>query len=132
VTVYLIRTRDEAGSKVQAHIQHLRNTHKMRPAFVKIDGAGEFRSNALEEWSIKEGIQHDISPARDHERNGLAERKTRTIQDRMRVFGNASSTSKSLWGKAAHYAAYTRGRAPCSSNPTTTPEIEFLGEKLDT
>jgi transposase InsO family protein len=81
VTVYLLRTREEAGSRVQAHIQHLRNTHKMRPAFVKTDSAGEFRSNILEEWLIKEGIQHDISSACDHERNSLAERNIRTIQD---------------------------------------------------
>jgi hypothetical protein len=81
VTVYLLRTREEASSKVQAHIQHLRNAHKMHPAFVKTDGAGEFRSNTLAEWLIKEGIQHDISPARDHEKNGLAEQNIRTIQD---------------------------------------------------
>jgi hypothetical protein len=55
VTVYLLRTREEASSKAQAHIQHLRNTRKIRPAFVKTDGVGEFRSNALEEWLIKEG-----------------------------------------------------------------------------
>jgi hypothetical protein len=49
----------------------------------------------------------------------------------MRVIGNASSTPKSLWGEAAHYAAYTQNRVPCSSNPITTPAVEFLREKSD-
>jgi hypothetical protein len=49
MTVYLLRTHEEASSKVQTHIQHLKNAHKMHPAFVKIDSAGEFRSNTLEE-----------------------------------------------------------------------------------
>jgi hypothetical protein len=49
----------------------------------------------------------------------------------MRVIGNASSIPKSFWGEAAHYAAYTQNRVPCSSNPTTTPAVEFLEEKPD-
>jgi hypothetical protein len=72
----------------------------------------------------KRRIQHDISPARNHERNGLAERNIRTIQDRIRVIGNASSAPKSLWGEAGHYAAYTQNRVPCSSNPATTPAMQ--------
>jgi transposase-like protein len=92
VTVYLLRSCEEASSKIQAHIQHLRNAHKMHPAFVKTDGVREFRSNTQEEWLIKEGIQYDISPAPGRERNGLAERNIRTIQYRIRVIGNASST----------------------------------------
>jgi hypothetical protein len=72
VTVYFFHTLEEASSKVQVYIQHLRNAHKMHLAFVKTDGAGEFRSNTLEEWLIKEGIQYDISPVHDHERKGLA------------------------------------------------------------
>jgi hypothetical protein len=101
----------------------------MYPAFVKTNGAGEFRSNTLAEWLIKEGIQHDISPACDHEKHGLAERNIRSIQDQMRVIDNASSIPKSLWGETAHYAAYIQNRVLCSSNPTTTPAVEFLGEK---
>jgi hypothetical protein len=96
VTVYLLHTREEASSKVQAHIWHLRNAHKMHPAFVKTDGAVEFRLNTLEEWLIKEGIQHDISLVHDHETNGLAKQNIRTIQDQMRVIGNTSSIPKSL------------------------------------
>jgi hypothetical protein len=34
-------------------------------------------------------------------------------------------------GEAVHYAAYTQNKVPCSSNPTTTPAVEFLGEKPD-
>jgi hypothetical protein len=49
VTVYLLRTHEEVSSKVQAHIQHLRNAHKMHPAFVKTDYVGEFRTNTVEE-----------------------------------------------------------------------------------
>jgi hypothetical protein len=45
----------------------------MHPVFVKTDGAGEFRSNILEEWLITEIIRYKISSACNHERNGLAE-----------------------------------------------------------
>jgi hypothetical protein len=49
----------------------------------------------------------------------------------MKVISNASSIPKSLWGEAAHYAAYTQNRLPCSSNSTTASAVEYLEEKPD-
>ena len=97
---------------------------------VKNDGAGEFTSNAFQEFLSSEGISHFITSPHAHEQNGLAERLNRTLMVKTRAMLFHHNLPLNLWEYAAQTANYLRNISPTRPKDRTPFEI-WHGRKPD-
>jgi len=62
------------------------------------DRGGEYV--LFNDFCVKEGIIHEVTPPYSHESNGVAERKNRTLKEMMNVMLISSNAPDNLWGEA--------------------------------
>ena len=109
-------------STLRAVVQHLTtllevDLHQRDDRTVKFfrsDGGTEFNNKKVDELLAKHGIVREVTCANTSFQNGKAERRIRTLFDRVRtVLSDASSyIGRNFWADAAVYAAYTLNRTP--------------------
>jgi hypothetical protein len=96
------------------------------------DRGGEFLSVKLQQYLKREGILHQLAPARTPQHNAISERANRTIGEMSQALRIYANLPYSYWGYARKYAAFIRNRCPTKSNPgfRTPFEIRY-GKKPD-
>ncbi|KAL2630159.1 hypothetical protein R1flu_014845 [Riccia fluitans] len=102
------------------------------PMPIKSKGGAEYILTLTDDHSSHEaGIQRQLSNAETLQQNGIAERKNRSIMEKVRCMLLESGLTKSLWGEAASTACYLLNRSPTRANLGTTPYEKFKGLKPD-
>ena len=71
------------------------------------------------------GIVPQLTPPGTPQRNGVSERRNRTLLDMVRSMMSFTDLPLSFWGYALETAAFTLNRAPSKSVETTPYEIWF-------
>ena len=102
--VYLIKHKDEAFnvfSKYKAEVENQLNKKIKR---IRSDRGGEYV--LFNEYCVRKGIIHEVTPPYSLESNGVAERKNRTIKEMMNVMLISSSAPDNLWGEALLTACF--------------------------
>lgn len=127
--LYLIKTKGE----VFAIFQKFKvMAEKQSGKFLKIlrtDGGGEYVSNDFENFCIKHGIQHEVTPPYTPQHNGLAERRNRTILNMVRSMLKGKNLPHTFWGEAATTATYILNRYPTKRLKEQVPEEVWSGKK---
>ena len=80
------------------------------------------------------GIVPQLTPARTPQRNGVSERRNRTLLDSVRSMMSHTDLPVSFWGHALETTAFILNRAPSKSVETTPyemwhskkPKVSFL------
>ena len=82
--------------------------------FFRSDGGTEFTNNRMKILLAKHGIVKETTCANTSYQNGKAERRIRTVFDRVRTTLSDAGNylSAGYWAEAAVYAAYTLNRTP--------------------
>ena len=96
------------------HILEVR-LHQRDDTTVKVfrsDGGREFINKKVDAILAKHGIEREVTCANTSYQNGKAERKIRTIFDRVRTCLSDGGLPTGYWAEAAVYAAYTLNRTP--------------------
>lgn len=84
------------------------------------DGGGEFRSNELLSFLIKNGTQYTRTTAETPAHNGVAERMNRTLFEMVRSMMSHASAPNELWGETVLWAAHVHN---CMPQPTIDNDI---------
>ncbi|GJY44486.1 ribonuclease H-like domain-containing protein [Tanacetum coccineum] len=71
---------------------------------------GEFKNHAMNELCAKKGIKRDFSMAKTPRKNGVAERKNRTLIEAARTMLADSLLPIPFWAEAVNTACYTLGK----------------------
>ena len=71
------------------------------------------------------GIVSQLTPPGTPQRNGVSERRNRTLLDMVRSMMSLTDLPLSFWGYALETAAFTLNRAPSKSVETTPYELWF-------
>jgi hypothetical protein len=71
------------------------------------------------------GIVSQLTPPETPQRNGVSERRNRTLLDMVRSMMSLTNLPLSFWGYALETAAFTLNRAPSKSVETTPYELWF-------
>ena len=73
----------------------------MGRSWKKSDNGGEYIDSTLETWFREKGIQHQATPARCPQCNGVSERINRTVQDRGRSMLVGAGLEGGFWVKGS-------------------------------
>jgi transposase InsO family protein len=75
------------------------------------------------------GIRRELTIPHNPQQNGVAERKNRSIKERVKSLLNDQDLSMFLWGKATMTAIYMQNRSPHRILKDMKPEEAFSGKK---
>ncbi|KAK1643193.1 hypothetical protein QYE76_060998, partial [Lolium multiflorum] len=118
---YSARRRD-TGSEFQSEVENQRNK---KIKFLRSDRGGEYLSYEFGMHLKKCGILSQLTPPGTPQRNGVSERRNRTLLDMVRSMMSLTDLPLSFWSYALETAAFTLNRAPSKSVETTPYELWF-------
>ena len=128
----LLASKDQSLAAFQDCHVHWERKFGRKLVAVRCDNAGEFWSDAFNDYIRKHGIERQRSCPYSHQQNGKAERAIRTIEGRVLAMIAAVGAPMNLWGEAALTAAYLWNRTPSRTLPPGVTPFEMVhGRKPD-
>jgi hypothetical protein len=121
--IYLMRQKSETFEKFKEFQNEVENHRNRKIKFLRSDRGGEYLSHEFSKHLSDCGIVPQLTPPGTPQRNGVSERRNRTLLDMVRSMMSLTELPLSFWGYALETAAFTLNRAPSKSVETTPYEI---------
>ena len=121
--VYLIRHKSETFEKLKEFQNEVENQLGKKIKLLRSDRGGEYMSQEFDDHLKNRGIVQQLTPPGTPQRNGVSERRNRTLLDMVRSMMSQSDLPLSFWGYALETAAFTLNRVPSKSIDKTPYEI---------
>ena len=96
---------------------------------LRTDNGGEYISKAFQEFCSSKGIARELTPPHTPQRNGVAERRNRSILDITRCLLLDKALPGHLWGEAVKAASDILNLRSTKRHPDKTPNGLFFGKK---
>jgi len=134
VYVYLMKHKSETFEKFKEFQSEVENQCGKKIKALRSDRGGEYLSHEFSNHLKSCGIVPQLTPPGTPQRNGVSERRNRTLLDMVRSMMSQSDLPLSFWGYALETAAFTLNRVPSKSVDKTpyeiwtgkTPSLSFL------
>ena len=97
------------------------NLYESKIKIIRTDNGGEYTSNNFENYLKNEGIVHQTTVVKTPEQNGIAERKNRSLVEKVRCLIFDSKLPKTFWAEAISTVNYVLNRSPSAVVPKSTP-----------
>ena len=120
---YLTKDKSETFEKFKEFQSEVENQCDRKIKFFRSDRGGEYLSHEFGTHSRKCGIVSQLTPPGTPQRNGVSDRRNRTLL--VRSMMSLTDLPLSFWGYAIETAAFTLNRAPSKSVETTPYELWF-------
>ena len=88
---------------------------------LRSDRGGEFTSEAFTDFCTSQGMKRQLSAPYSPQKNGVVERKNRTILSLVRIMLKEKTLPRELWGEAVNTAIYVLNRSATRSLQGGTP-----------
>ena len=119
--MYLIRHKDEAFDVFLKYKAEVENQLNKKIKRIRSERGGEYV--LFNEYCVREGIIHEVTPPYSPESNGVAKRKNRTLKKIMNAMLISSSAPNNLWGEALLTACFLQNRIPHKKTGKTPYEL---------
>ena len=127
--IYFIKNKSEVLSKFQ-HFVHLLKTMTGRTVqALRTDNGGEYTSKDFAEFCLSQGISWELPPPYTPERNGVAERRNRSLLDITRCLLLDKGLPGHLWAEVVKAAGDILNLRSTKRHPDKTPTELFYGKK---
>src|SRR3954471_21361798 len=123
--IYLMKHKSETFEKFKEFQNKVENHRNRKIKFLRSDRGGEYLSYDFLTHLKANGIVSQLTPPGTPQRNGVSERRNRTLLDMVRSMMSLTDLPLSFWGYALETAAFTLNRAPSKSVETTPYELWF-------
>ena len=127
--IYFIRAKSEVLQKFQHFVNLMETTTGQRVKTLRSDNGGEYTSTAFSDFCLAKGISRELPPPYTPERNGVAERRNRSLLDITRCLLIDKALPAYLWAEAVKAAADLLNLRSTKRHPDQTPEELFSGKK---
>jgi hypothetical protein len=127
--LYLINTKDEVFNKFQEFKVEIENLTNKKIKTLRTDNGGEYTSKEFIALCKSAGIRRELTVPHNPQKNGVPERKNRSIEETVKSLLNDQGLSMFLWGEAAMTAIYVQNRSSHRILKDMTPEESFSGKK---
>src|SRR3954465_6367172 len=82
--VFFLKLKSETQQKFVDSAKEQQRQHELTIKIIRSDNGSEFKNYTLDDWLSGEGVKHQYSEAYTPQKNGVAERKNRTLMDMAR------------------------------------------------
>ena len=120
-----MKHKSETFEKFKKFQSEAETHHNKKIKFLRSDRGGEYLSFEFGAHLRQCGIVSQLTPPGTQRRNGVSERRNRTLLDMVRSMMSLTDLPLSFWGYALETAAFTLNRAPSKSVETTPQELWF-------
>nr|GFA23479.1 hypothetical protein [Tanacetum cinerariifolium] len=103
-------TSDETSGILRNFITEIENLKDLKVKIIRCDNGGEFRNKVMNDFCSGKGIKREFSNARTPQRNGVAERRNRTLIKAARTILVDAMLPVTIWAKAVNTACYVQNR----------------------
>ncbi|KAA0060696.1 ty1-copia retrotransposon protein [Cucumis melo var. makuwa] len=110
--IYLIKTKDEAGSMFLKFKAESENQLGKKIKRLRSDRCGEYSDKTLKDFCESNDIIHEFTAPYSQQQNGIAERKNRTLKEMMNAMLLSSGLSDNMRGEAVLFACFVLNRIP--------------------
>src|SRR3954464_15056363 len=125
--IYLMKHKSEAFEKFKEFQNEAQNQLGKKIKFLRSDRGGEYMSHEFDDHLKSCGIVPQVTPPGTPQRNGVSERRNRTLLDMVRSMMSQSDLPLSFWGYALETPAFTLNRVP-SKSVVKTPYDMWAGK----
>ena len=129
VWLYFIKQKSDAFSKFLEFKALVERQSGLKMKTLRTDRGGEFIYQPFMNYCKKEGIQRKLTVSRSPQKNGVVERKNRTIVEMARSMLKGTELPNSLWVEAVHTTVYILNKSPTKSVRNRTPYEAWSGRK---
>ena len=127
--IYFLKNKSEVLSKFQ-HFVHLMKTATGRTLqTLPTDNGGEYMSRDFSDFCLSQGITRELPPPYNPERNGIAERRNRSLLDITQCLLINRALPGHLWAEVVKAAGDLLNLQSTKHNPDKTPNELFYGKK---
>ena len=123
--IYLMKHKSETFEKFKEFQSEVEDYRNKKMKFLRSDRGGKYLSYEFGLHLKQCGIVSQLTPPGTPQRNGVSERRNRTLLDMVRSMMSLTDLPLSFWGYALETAAFTLNRAPSKSVDTTPYELWF-------
>ncbi|GJW06291.1 retrovirus-related pol polyprotein from transposon TNT 1-94 [Tanacetum coccineum] len=125
--VFCLKKKSDAADCIMSFIRKMENLNDTKVS----DNGIEFINHTLEALCDEKGISQNFSSPCTPKKNGVAERRNRTLIDAARTMLNSASLPKQFWGEAVNAACYTQNRSIIVKRHRKTAYEVFRGRAPD-
>ena len=129
VWIYFITLKSQALEKFKHFVRLTENSTGQTVCNLRTDNGGEYTSRAFAEFCSSKGIKHELTPPYTPQRNGVAERKNRSLLDITRCLLLEKALPGHLWAEAVKAAGDILNLRSTKQHPDKTPNELFSGKK---
>lgn len=129
--VYFITKKSQFIECLQAYKAFTENETGRRMLGVRLDGAGEQRSNEIVELINKSGMKLEYSPPYASQSNGASKRLVQELWKMARSMLFDSTMDMKLWAETISHANWLRNRLPSKRIDMQIPFTKWYNEKPD-
>ncbi|GJW78436.1 putative ribonuclease H-like domain-containing protein [Tanacetum coccineum] len=127
--VFFLATKDETSGILKSFITGIENLIDQRVKVIRYDNGTEFKNKEMNLFCERKCINSEFSIARTPQKNGVAERKIRTLIEAARTMLADSKLPTTFWAEAVNIACYVQNRVLVTKPHNKTPYELFLGRK---
>jgi transposase InsO family protein len=127
--LYLLKTKGEVFSKFQEFKAKIENLTNKKIKTLRTNNGGEYTSKEFVDFCKLTGIRRELIVPHNPQKNGVAERNNRSIEETVKALLNDQGLSMYLWGEATMTTICVQNRSHHRILKDMTPEEAFLGKK---
>jgi transposase InsO family protein len=127
--VYFLKNKDGVLAKFQEFKAQVENLTGRKIKVLRSDNGGEYTSKEFNSFCIEAGIKRDFTVPYNPQKNGVAERKNRTIIEATKAMIHDQSLPMTLWVEACMPAVYVQNHSLHQIPKNIIPEEAFTKVK---
>jgi transposase InsO family protein len=128
--VLFLESKDEVFEHFQSLALRLNNEHPNCLKAIHSDNGTEFRNAPFDQFCLEHGVDQQFSTPCVPQKNGVVERKNRTLVEMARMMLDEHKTPRCFWADAISTACYISNRILLRSILNLTPFELCFGCKL--
>ena len=112
------------------HFKILAETEKgVKIKTLRSNRGGEFTSEEFSKYCLEHSIKRQLTAPYSPQKNGVVERKNRTVVSMVRAMLKAKDLPRELWGEAVSTIVYILNRSSTKALQGQTPHEMWIGRK---
>jgi transposase InsO family protein len=119
--VFFLKNKSEDFENFKIYKKMVENEMDSRIKCLRSDNEREFTSKEFMDYCNNHGIKMQFSVARTPQRNGVVERKNRTVQEMAQTMIMDSKLTDIFWTRAVHTTVHIQNRVMLRNNTDKTP-----------